>query len=65
MPSFSDTDESCTAKIEDFSIKNGTEEKHLEVEFDSKLSFENLSPLFVKTQARNYTLFQEYHITCT
>ena len=41
MPSFSDTDESCTAKIEDFSIKKGTEEKHLEVKFDSNLSFEN------------------------
>ena len=32
---------SCTAKIEDFSIKNSTEEKLLGVKFDSKLSFEN------------------------
>ena len=36
------TDESCTAKIEDFSIKNSTEEKLLGVKFDSNLSFENL-----------------------
>ena len=35
------SDESCTAKVEDFSIKNSTEEKHLEVKFDSNLSFEN------------------------
>ena len=32
---------SCTAKIEDFSIKNSTEEKLLVVKFDSNLSFEN------------------------
>ena len=35
------SDESCTAKIEDFSIKNRTEEKLLGVRFDSNLSFEN------------------------
>ena len=35
------SDESCTAKIEDFSIKNSTEEKRLAVKFDSNLSFEN------------------------
>ena len=35
------SDESCTAKIEDFSIKNRTEEKLLGVKFDSNLSFEN------------------------
>ena len=34
-------DESCTAKIEDFSIKNSTEEKLLGVKFDSNLSFES------------------------
>ena len=33
--------ESCTAKIEDFSIKNITEEKLLEVKFDCNISFEN------------------------
>ena len=35
------SNESCTAKIEDFSIKNSTEEKLLGVNFDSNLSFEN------------------------
>ena len=35
------SDESCTAKIEDFSIKNSTEEKMLGVKLDSNLSFEN------------------------
>ena len=34
-------DESCTAKIEDFSIKNSTEEKLLGVKFDSNLFLEN------------------------
>ena len=33
--------ERCTAKIEDFSIKNSTEEKLLGVKFDSNLSFES------------------------
>ena len=33
--------ESCTAKIEDFSIKENIEEKMLEVNFDSNISFEN------------------------
>ena len=32
--------ESCTAKIEDFSIKNSAEEKLLGVKFDSNLYFE-------------------------
>ena len=32
------SDEGCTAKIEDFSIKNSTEEKLLGVKFDSNLS---------------------------
>ena len=35
------SDESCTVKIEDFSIKNSTEENLLGVTFDSILSFEN------------------------
>ena len=35
------SDESCTAKIEDFSIKNSIEEKLLGLKFDSNLSFEN------------------------
>ena len=44
------SDESCTAKIEDFSIKNSTEEKLLGAKFDSKLSFENHVTLFVRRQ---------------
>ena len=59
------SDESCTAKIEDFSIKNSTEEKRLGVKFDSNLSFENTSSVFVKRQVRNYTLLQQYHIAWT
>ena len=35
------SDESCTAKIEDFSIKNSTKEKLLGVKIDSNLSFES------------------------
>ena len=35
------SDESCTVKFEDFSIKNSTEEKLLGVKFDSNLSFKN------------------------
>ena len=35
------SNESCTAKIEDFSIKNSTEEKLLGVKLDSNFSFEN------------------------
>ena len=57
------SDKVCTAKIEDFSIKNSTEEKLLGVKFDSNLSLKFMSPLFVKRKARNYTLLQEYHIT--
>ena len=39
---FVSSDESFTAKIEDFNIKNSAEEKLLGVKFDSNLSFENL-----------------------
>ena len=35
------SNESCTAKIEDFNIKNSTEQKLLGLKFDSNLSFEN------------------------
>ena len=35
------SDERCTAKIEDFSIKNSTEKKLLGIKFHSNLSFEN------------------------
>ena len=41
------------------------EEKVLGVKFHSNLSFEVMPPLFVKRQARNYALLQEYHITWT
>ena len=34
------SDEVCTAKIEDFTTENSTEEKLLRVKFDSNLSFE-------------------------
>ena len=59
------SDESCTAKTEDFNIKNSTKDRLLGVKFDSNLSFESHVTLFVKRQARNYTLLQEYHITWT
>ena len=35
------SDESCTAKIEDFSIKNSTREKLLGVNFESNLFFKS------------------------
>ena len=35
------SNESCTAKIEDISIKNSTEKRLLGVKLDSNLSFEN------------------------
>ena len=60
------SDKVCTAKIEDFSIKNSTEEKLLGVKFDFNLFFLRvISPLLVKRRARNYTLLQEHHITWT
>ena len=59
------SDESCTVKIEDFSIKNSTEEKLLGVKFDFNLSLKFISPLFAKREARNYKLLQEYHTTWT
>ena len=47
------SDESCAAKIENFSIKKSTKEKLLGVKFDPKLSFlKIMSPFFVKKQAR-------------
>ena len=42
------SDESCTVKIEDFSIKNSTEEKLLGVKFDFNLSFESHVTSFCK-----------------
>ena len=46
------SDESYTAKIEDFSIKNSTEEKLLGVKFDSNLSFENYVTSLCKTTSQ-------------
>ena len=48
------SDERCTTKIKDFSIKSSTEETLSGVKFDSNLSFEN----HVNRPARNYTLLQ-------
>ena len=53
------SDESCTAKIEDFSIKIDLKEKLLGAKFYSNLSFENHVTLFANRQAGNYTLLQE------
>ena len=41
------TDEKFTAKIEDFNIRNSTEEKLLGLKFDSDLVFENLVTFFL------------------
>ena len=40
--------ENCSAKIEDFRIKNSIEEKLIRVKFDSLLSFENLVSSFLQ-----------------
>ena len=53
------SDESCTSNIEDFSIKNSTEEKLLGVNFILVFILKIISSLFVKKQARNYTLLHE------
>ena len=46
------SDESCTAKIENFSIKNSTEEKLLRVNFDSNLFFENYVTSLCKKESQ-------------
>ena len=46
------SEEVCTAKIEDFTIENSTEEKLLEVKFDSNLSFENLVTFLCKKESQ-------------
>ena len=56
------SDESCTAKIEDFSIKNSTEEKLLEVKFDSNLSFEShITSLCKKASQKLHALARISH----
>ena len=57
--------DSCLAEIEDFSIKNSTNEELLGVKLDSNLYFENHVSLFKKRRNRVYTLLQEYHIART
>ena len=55
------SDESCTAKIEDFSVKIAPKDN---CKFDSNLSFQN-HVTSVKRQARNHTPLQEYRIIWT
>ena len=51
------SDKVCTAKIEDFSIENNTEEKLLGVKFDSNLSFEgHVTCLCKKASQKLHTL---------
>ena len=55
-------EESCTAKIEDFSIKNSTEEKLLGVKFDSNLSFEgHVTSLCKKASQKLHALARISH----
>ena len=55
-------DKSCTAKIENFIIKNSAEEKLLGVKFDSNLFLKTISPFFLRRHAISYTLLEKYHI---
>ena len=56
------SDESCTVKIEDFSIKNSTEEKLLGVKFDSNLSFEgHVTSLCKKASQKLHALARISH----
>ena len=55
-------DERCTAKIEDFSIKNSTEEKLLGVKFDCNLSFEShITSLCKKASQKLHALARISH----
>ena len=56
------SNESCTAKIEDFSIKNSTKEKLLGVKFDSNLSFEShITSLCKKASEKLHALARISH----
>ena len=56
------SDESCTAKIEDLSLKNSTEKKLLGVKLDSSLSFENhVTYLCKKISQKLYALAKISH----
>ena len=62
MSSLVSSDESCTAKIEDFCIKNSTEEKLLGVKFDSNLSFEgHITSLCKKASQKLHALARISH----
>ena len=56
------SDESCAAKIEDFSIKNSTEEKLSGITFHSNLSFENhVTSLCKKASQKLHALARMSH----
>ena len=56
------SDESCTAKTEDFRTKNSTEEKLLSVKFDSNLYFQNhVTFLYKKASQRLHALARISH----
>ena len=56
------SDKRCPAKIEDFSIKNSTEEKLLVVKFDSNLSFEShVTSLCKKARQKLHALARISH----
>ena len=62
MSSLVSSDESCTAKIEDFNIKNSTEKKLLGVKFDSNLSFEShVTSLCKKSSQKLHALARISH----
>ena len=54
--------ESCKTEVEDFSVKNNTEEKLLGVNFDYNLSFENhVTSLRTKTSQKLHALAKTLH----
>ena len=56
------SDESCTAKIEDFSIKNSTEEKLFGVKFCFNISLENhVTSLYKKASQKLHALARISH----
>ena len=58
---FLSSNESCTAKTEDFSTENSTEAKLLGVKLDSNLSFENhVTSLCKKTSQKLHTLARKW-----
>ena len=51
------SDESCTAKVEDFSITNSTDKKLLGEKIDTNLSFENHVISFLKKASQKLHAF--------